>query len=139
MNAPLLRHLKAEFGMDGKSTTHILKELSRELDKLDLRNNQLLYVLLEGSMFWQLRQVMRIEQWRHKYGKYLLHWLDVLGDIDALCSLATFAGNHPAYTYPNEVQVRFKAWNKECLPNKSRSKEYLWAGFVNSFPSSKGS
>ena len=45
MNAPLLRHLKAEFGMDGKSTTHILKELSRELDKLDLRNNQLLYVL----------------------------------------------------------------------------------------------
>lgn len=48
----------------------------------------------------QLRQVMRIEQWRHKYGKYLLHWLDVLGDIDALCSLATFAGNHPAYTYP---------------------------------------
>ena len=100
MNAPLLRHLKAEFGMNGKSTTHILKELSRELDKLDLRNNQLLYVLLEGSMFWQLRQVMRIEQWRHKYGKYLLHWLDVLGDIDALCSLATFAGNHPAYTYP---------------------------------------
>lgn len=100
MNAPLLRHLKAEFGMDGKSTTHILKELSRELDKLDLRNNQLLYVLLEGSMFWQLRQVMRIEQWRHKYGKYLLHWLDVLGDIDALCSLATFAGNHPAYAYP---------------------------------------
>ncbi len=74
MNAPLLRHLKAEFGMNGKSTTHILKELSRELDKLDLRNNQLLYVLLEGSMFWQLRQVMRIEQWRHKYGKYLLHW-----------------------------------------------------------------
>ena len=47
MNAPLLRHLKAEFGMNGKSTTHILKELSRELDKLDLRNNQLLYVLLE--------------------------------------------------------------------------------------------
>ena len=29
MNAPLLRHLKAEFGMNGKSTTHILKELSR--------------------------------------------------------------------------------------------------------------
>ena len=42
-------------------------------------------------------------------------------------------------SFPNEVQVRFKAWNKECLPNKSRSKEYLWAGFVNSFPSSKGS
>ncbi len=95
MNAPLLRHLKAEFGMDGKSTAHILKELSRELDKLDLRNNQLLYVLLEGSMFWQLRQVMRIEQWRHKYGKYLLHWLDVFGNVDSICSLANVPATIP--------------------------------------------
>lgn len=100
MHTPLLKQLKAEFGMDGKLTTHILKELSHELDKLDLRNNQILYILLEGSVFWQLRQVMRIEQWRHKYGKYLLHWLDVLGEMDALCSMATFAYNHPAYAYP---------------------------------------
>ena len=100
MHAPLLKQLKAEFSGEGKSTTRILKELSGELDKLDLRNNQLLYVLLEGSLFWQLRQVMRIELWRHRYGKYLLHWLDVLGEADALCSLATFAHNHPTYTYP---------------------------------------
>ena len=35
-----------------------------------------MYVLLEGSLFWQLRQVMRIEAWRKKYGGCLLHWLD---------------------------------------------------------------
>lgn len=100
MHALLLKRLKAELGMEGKPATGILKALSRELDRLDLRNNQLLYVLLEGSLFWQLRQVMRIEQWRHAYGKYLLCWLDALGEIDALCSMATFACNHPAYTYP---------------------------------------
>ena len=113
MNAPLLKYLKAEFGIDGKLTTNILKELSRELNKLDLRNNQLLYVLLEGSLFWQLRQVMRIEQWRHKYGKYLLHWLDVLGETDALCSMATFAFNHPAYTYPAIADKPFVFLAKE--------------------------
>ena len=59
-----------------------------------------MYVLLEGSMFWQLRQVMRIEEWRRKYGGCLLHWLDTLGEMDALCSMGTFAFNHPAYTYP---------------------------------------
>ena len=100
MQAPLLKELKAEFGIDGKLTTNILKELSRELERLDLRNNQILYVLLEGSLFWQLRQVMRIEQWRQKYGMHLLHWLDTLGQMDALCSMANFAYNHPAYTYP---------------------------------------
>lgn len=107
MRAPLLKQLKAELGTNGMSTTAILKNLSRELDKLDLRNNQLLYFLLEGSLFWQLRQVMRIEQWRHDYGKYLLHWLDVLGEIDALCSVATFAYNHPTYTYPSIAEKPF--------------------------------
>ena len=100
MHAPLLKRLKDGFGIEGKTTTGILKELSHELDRLDLRNNQILYILLEGSLFWQLRQVMRIEQWRRTYGKYLLHWLELLGEADALCSMATFAYNHPAYTYP---------------------------------------
>ncbi|WP_455672772.1 MutS-related protein [Phocaeicola sp.] len=107
MQAPLLRQLKKEFGMNGKLTTSILKELSRELERLDLRNNQMLYVLLEGSLFWQLRQVMRIEQWRQKYGANLLHWLDTLGDVDALCSLAAFAYNHPGYVYPVIAQKPF--------------------------------
>ena len=86
MKAPLLARLKANFGTDGKRTTEVLKELSAELDRLDLRNNLIMYVLLEGSMFWQLRQVMRIEEWRRKYGGCLLHWLDTLGEMDALKS-----------------------------------------------------
>lgn len=101
MQAPLLQGLKADFGTEGKQTTEILKELSQELERLDLRNNQILYVLLEGSLFWQLRQVMRIERWRQRYGAYLLRWLDTLGQIDALCSIACFAYNHPNYAYPS--------------------------------------
>lgn len=100
MQSLLLKELKMQFGMNGKQTTRILKELAHELEKLDLRNNQILYVLLEGSLFWQLRQIIRIEQWRQKYGAQLLHWLDTLGKVDALCSIATFAYNHPSYAYP---------------------------------------
>lgn len=96
----LLERLKADFGTDSKRATEVLRELSCELERLDLRNNQILYVLLEGSLFWQLRQVMRIEQWRQKYGNRLLQWLDTLGEMDALCSIATFACNHPGYAYP---------------------------------------
>ena len=100
MQSPLLKELKAQFGMHGKRTTGILKEFSQELERLDLRNNVLLYILLEGSMFWQLRQMIRIEQWRRKYGAQLPKWLDALGEADALCSMAAFAYNHPSYAYP---------------------------------------
>ena len=100
MKSPLLCQLKNELGSEGKRATDVLKELSKELDRLDLRNNQILYIILEGSVFWQLRQVMRIEQWKQKYGPLLVDWLETLGKIDALCSLATFAYNHPDYAYP---------------------------------------
>lgn len=122
MQSPLLKALKSDFGLDGKQTTHILKELSHELERLDLRNNQILYIILEGSLFWQLRQVMQIEQWRHKYGKYLSHWLDTLGKMDALCSMGTFAYNHPAYAYPQIADKPFLFRAKEmCHPLMSPS------------------
>lgn len=100
MKSPLLKSLRNELGTKEKRATDVLKELSKELDRLDLRNNQIMYVILEGSVFWQLRQVMRIEQWKQKYGPMLVPWLETLGKIDALCSLATFAYNHPDYAYP---------------------------------------
>ena len=57
--APALRELTDKLDIDGHSPAEALTQLSKELDRLDLRNNQLLYVILEGSMFFQLRQIVR--------------------------------------------------------------------------------
>lgn len=127
VQSKLLKGLQAEFRSEGKPATDILNGLSRHLNRLDLRNNQILYILLEGSLFWQLRQVTHIEAWKQQYGKYLLHWLHTLGKVDALCSLATFAYNHPTYRYPTLVDTPFvfKASEmrhplmpaQQCVPN----------------------
>ena len=98
--APRLSQLVKSLKMNGQSPADALKKLSKELSRLDLRNNQFLYVILEGSMFFQLHQMVRIENWKIKYGQYLEGWLKAVGEVDALCSLATFAYNHPDYTYP---------------------------------------
>lgn len=105
--APALRELTDKLDIDGHSPAEALMQLSKELDRLDLRNNQLLYVILEGSMFFQLRQIVRIERWKARYGKYLMDWLEAVGELDALCSLGTFAYNHPAYTYPTITNQPF--------------------------------
>lgn len=105
--APALRELTDKLDIDGHSPAEALTQLSKELDRLDLCNNQLLYVILEGSMFFQLRQIVRIERWKARYGKYLMGWLEAVGELDALCSLGTFAYNHPAYTYPTITNQPF--------------------------------
>lgn len=99
-NAEELQYLMRELDIDGESPDKVLMKLSKELDRLDLRNNQLLYVLLEGGMFFQLHQIVRIEKWKERYGQYVVGWLEAVGQLDALCSLGTFAYNHPNYSWP---------------------------------------
>lgn len=111
MNSPLLVSLKNKFYYNNKKATDILQTLNKELERLDLRNNMILYVILEGGLFWQVRQMLRIEKWKQDYGPQLIQWVETLGELDALCSLGTFAFNHPQYTYPNisEEPFIFKA------------------------------
>ena len=100
MESDILISLKEAFKSNEKKASDVLGMLAKELDRLDLRNNLILYALLEGSMFWQLRQMLRIEQWKEEHGTHLLQWLEALGRLDALCALGTFAFNHPEYAYP---------------------------------------
>lgn len=102
-----MQELLERFNLNGQSPIQALQQLSKELDRLDLRNNQFLYVLLEGSIFFQLQEIVRIERWKVRYGQYISEWLETVGELDALCSLGTFAYNHPQYTYPELTEKPF--------------------------------
>lgn len=102
-----MQELMERFNLNGQSPIQALQQLSKELDRLDLRNNQFLYVLLEGSIFFQLQEIVRIERWKVRYGQYISEWLETVGELDALCSLGTFAYNHPQYTYPEPTEKPF--------------------------------
>lgn len=102
-----MQELMERFNLNGQSPIQALQQLSKELDLLDLRNNQFLYVLLEGSIFFQLQEIVRIERWKARYGQHISKWLETVGELDALCSLGTFAYNHPQYTYPELTEKPF--------------------------------
>ena len=102
-----MQELMERFNLNGQSPVQALQQLSKELDGLDLRNNQFLYVLLEGSIFFQLQEIVRIERWKVRYGQHISEWLETVGELDALCSLGTFAYNHPQYTYPELTEKPF--------------------------------
>lgn len=84
-----------------------IRQLSKEMNALNQRNNILAYILLNGLLFWEVRQVMRIERWKERHAASLPVWLDAIGEMDALCSLAGFAYNHPDYAYPTATETPF--------------------------------
>ena len=76
------------------------KELEKELLDLGLD-------ILNGLLFWELRQVMQIEKWKEAHSADLPRWIEAIGAIDAYCSLATFSYNHPDYIYPQITSQSF--------------------------------
>lgn len=100
MKSALLQEIKEDIGGEKRKASHSIRQLNKLMDELDQRNNAFMYAVLNGFFFWELRQIIRIEIWKEQYATDLPRWLTAIGQIDALNSLATFAYNHPDYTYP---------------------------------------
>lgn len=107
MHSPILQQLKAELTSQNQTASQAVRQLSKLMNALDQRSNLLMSTILNGLIFWELRQVMRIEQWKDTHSNDLPRWIETIGEIDAYCSLATFAYNHPEYIYPKICSQTF--------------------------------
>lgn len=118
-----LQEVRARVGGERQVASQAVAHLTRLMNALDQRNNVLLATMLNGFFFWELRQIMRIEAWREQYAGELPQWLEAIGEMDAYCSLATFAYNHPDYTYPQLLSHPFRLEARELgHPLMSRTK-----------------
>ena len=107
VEAKELKEIKELVGNDKKTASQSVKRLSDLMNALDQRNNIMIAAILNGLFFWELRQMMRIEAWKEGCADELPRWLEAIGKMDALCSLATFAYNNPGYVYPQIDDKQF--------------------------------
>ena len=97
--APLLIALRASLDVEGEPISKRLKRLSRLIDHLDDREH-LLIRLIEPFLLWTLRWATLVDEWRRHSGPAVRRWLASTGEIEALCSLASHAFEHPADPFP---------------------------------------
>jgi len=95
-----LQKIQQKLGVNKESASSAVNRLASLMNALDQRNNILVTTLLNGFLFWELRQVIKIESWKEEHAAELPAWLEAVGEMDALSSLATFAYNHQGYSYP---------------------------------------
>ena len=100
MHSHILQELKADLTSQNQTASQAVRQLSKLMNALDQRSNLLISTILNGLIFWELRQVMRIEKWKEIHASDLPRWIETIGEIDAYCSLATFTYNHPDYIFP---------------------------------------
>lgn len=123
VTSKVLISLKELVGTNKKTASQSVKRLSSLMNALDQRSNMLMLFVLNGLMFWELKQIMKIEAWKEDCANELPKWLKAIGKMDAICSLSTFAYNNPDFIYPEITDQSFHLEGKALgHPLMNRSK-----------------
>ena len=92
--APPLAALHARLAATGDTASHRIAQLTRIVDLLESRKNQV-FAPLALVLLWGTQMAFAVEAWRRRSGSALGEWIAVAGEFEALMSLAGYAYEHP--------------------------------------------
>jgi hypothetical protein len=87
--APLLRALQTKLRVSGTTPSEELRALERWTSLFDLRTQGIVHVFVDLFLLWDLHCLAGVERWMDRAGIKCGTWFDVLGEVEALASLAT--------------------------------------------------
>ena len=97
--SPRLVELRAALDVDGLAPSQQIARLNRLLDLLDARRN-MIFAPLAIVLLWPEQLAIAIETWRQHSGPAVGRWLEAIGEIEALSSLAGHSYEHPQDPFP---------------------------------------
>jgi hypothetical protein len=102
--AARLRSLQESLRADGAAPSHRIAALARLIDMQEWSRN-VFFAPLAILLCWDIQLSFAIDDWRRRHGVRAAEWLSVVGEIEALASLASHAYEHPADPFPEIVDT----------------------------------
>jgi hypothetical protein len=90
-------------GASGPASEEI-ERLRKLVALLDARRNQF-FAPFAVLLLWTAHVALAIERWRVRSGSHIGEWIEAVGEIEALASLASFAFEHPTFAMPEVVET----------------------------------
>lgn len=81
-----------------------IERLRKLVSLLDARRNQF-FAPFAVLLLWTPHVALAIERWRMRSGSRIGEWIEAVGEIEALMSLASFAFEHPTFAMPEIVET----------------------------------
>jgi hypothetical protein len=97
--APRLTALTSALRSEGLAPSRAIAKLERNLEWLESSDNWFVK-LVNRFVFWTPLCMLAVEVWRRHHGSHVRAWLTSVGDFEALSSLASFAYERPACSFP---------------------------------------
>jgi hypothetical protein len=101
--SPMLAALRQSLDAEGAPPSQRIARLDHLLERVDSRDHVVVRIL-EPFLLWTTHVALGVEDWRRHSGAAVRRWLTATGEIEALCSLASHAFEHPADPFPEFVE-----------------------------------
>ena len=100
VDAPLIRAAQARLSQSGKKPSEEMRRFERVVGFFELKHNGMIYPVVNLFLLWDVHCVLALEAWQERAGRYVREWLDVVGEAEALSSLAGLAHDEPSFAFP---------------------------------------
>lgn len=98
--AAYLNSLQQALSASGDKAANQLRTLARLLGQFDWRLNMIMGLVLDALLMWDLQCILRLEKWKVENAGEVSRWFRVLGEFEAMNSVANFRFNRPDSVYP---------------------------------------
>lgn len=96
----LLKKLQTRLAADGAPAHEAIRQLQR-IVSFTIPPSAQLYLPIQAITLWDVHLLAALERWQARYGKNAAAWLDTLGEVEALCSLAALKHANPTWAFPS--------------------------------------
>jgi hypothetical protein len=107
---------------NAKASQH-LKQLSELFSRMDTISNFVTAILFNGTFLFNLHVLRALLKWKENYASEIDNWISIIGEIEALNSLANLAYNNSDFVFPeinSEYKIEFKNLSHPLLNPATR-------------------
>ena len=97
--APRLQALHRQLSSSSAPASQAIARLRTLVDLINSRHNVMVRIL-DAPLMYSIQLAFAAERWRGAYGKSLRSWIEVIGEIEALLSLASYSFEHHTDPFP---------------------------------------
>ena len=117
-----LKNLQAELRSERMKASQAIARLRTIGDLIDSRDNMLVR-LFDIPLMYSVQVALAAERWRKAHGPQVRRWVQAIGEIEALLSLAAYSYEHPDDVFPEFLEgnprVQAAALGHPLLPAAS--------------------
>ena len=100
--APRLQALQRELLSSGVPGSQAIARLRTLVDLINSRHN-IAVRIIDAPLMYSVQVAFAAERWRQAHGGALRLWVDAIGQMEALLSLASYSFEHPSDPFPEFV------------------------------------